>query len=190
MESEDDSSPTGHKRLPDSYVDGERACENCHEPGASMVCANCKVTDIGNICTRYCSRSCQQQGWERHKKACHDRRRLIRAARVFVSIWDHFQALTYDRNYNFVRSDENGRVIHVACPDLLSALDCGGWTGETIFRPFPGSVVPADVDNDVKRAILHRHTCSDIVDVGRPLIDVILKRRPILSQNLWIFLPS
>lgn len=176
MENEDYPSPTGHKRLPDSCVGGQRACENCHEPGASMVCANCKVTDIGNICTNNCSQRCQQENWEDHKKVCHDRRRLMRAARAFVLIWDEFQALTYDRDYNFVRSDDDRRVIHIGFPDLRSVLDYGGWTGETIFRPFLGSAVPGNVDTDIKRAILHRNKCTEVVDIGRPLIDSIFKR--------------
>ncbi|CAH0004424.1 unnamed protein product [Clonostachys byssicola] len=184
MENEDYPSPTGHKRLPDFCVDGQRACENCHEPGASMFCANCKVTDIGNICTRYCSQHCQQQDWERHKKVCHDRRRLIRAARAFVLIWDEVQALTYDRDYNFIRSDQDRRVIHIGRPDHRSALDYGGWTGEAIFRPFLGSVVPANVDDDVQRAILHRNKCTEVVDIGRPLIDYILKLADVGPKNV------
>lgn len=141
-----------------------------------MVCANCKVTDIGNICTNNCSQRCQQENWEDHKKVCHDRRRLMRAARAFVLIWDEFQALTYDRDYNFVRSDDDRRVIHIGFPDLRSVLDYGGWTGETIFRPFLGSAVPGNVDTDIKRAILHRNKCTEVVDIGRPLIDSIFKR--------------
>ncbi|CAI6098959.1 unnamed protein product [Clonostachys chloroleuca] len=182
MENEDYPSPTGHKRLPDSCVDGQRACENCYEPGASMVCANCKVTDIGNICTRYCSQRCQQENWEDHKKVCHDRRRLMRAARAFILIWDEFQALTYDRDYNFVRSDDDRRVIHIGFPDLRGVLDYGGWTGETIFRPFLGSAVPGNVDTDIKRAILHRNKCTEVVDIGRPLIDSIFK--PLCTRML------
>ncbi|CAH0056849.1 unnamed protein product [Clonostachys solani] len=169
---------TGHRRLPNSLTQNDQGCQNCHEPGANMVCANCKVADIGSLSTRYCSRDCQMEHWQDHKKICNDRRRLTRATRVLNTIWETFAELTYVNRFMFV--GKAGRTIHMTCLSQNEALDHGGWTGETIFRDFSQDVMGGNQDEDVKQALLHDNGCNDAISTGLGLIKSLLT--PVCSK--------
>ncbi|VUC28705.1 unnamed protein product [Clonostachys rosea] len=162
---------TGHCRLPASVIDKDEKCQNCHQPGATKMCSGCKISDVGSICTRYCSEACQKQHWSLHKPVCRDRRRLARAVRLLTEIWEAFSTLAYDR-YLTYKVEEDGLMSAHDEPDLAKDL---GWTGETIFRNFHENVVPHGADDGFKQAVLHDSSCCEILSVGLKLVELFLK---------------
>ncbi|KAK7223988.1 hypothetical protein V2G26_011991 [Clonostachys chloroleuca] len=165
----------GHCRLPNSLTEDDQKCQNCREPGARMVCGNCKVADIGSLSTRYCSRDCQKAHWQEHKKICNARRRFTRAIRVLNTIWEAFAELTYVNRV--MVTGKTDRVIHTTLLGQNEALDHGGWTGESIFPGFSPDVLGGNEDEHVKQAILQDiggNNGNDIVTTGLSLIKSLL----------------
>ncbi|VUC37529.1 unnamed protein product [Clonostachys rosea] len=169
---EDLPKPKGHRRLPDALLHGDHKCENCHKPGANMICASCQISDIGSICTRYCSRDCQKEHWQEHKKVCRDRRRLARATRLYDTIWTTFAENTFVSR--FTLDGKTDGIVKVRPIYKKETLYHGGWTGETIFRDFPKAVMGDNEDDEIKQALLHESACDDVLSTGLGLVQSLL----------------
>lgn len=159
-------------QLPENVTNGDKKCANCHQDGETFRCEDCHIPGIN---TWYCSKTCQAEHWAQHKEGCRDRRRLIRATHLLSEIWDYFLKLTYASNIQFVK--ETKGVVHVALQaHAIAAVDPRAWTGESVFRPFPGDIVPKNASDAVKQAILHDYACEDVLAAGSYLINALLKR--------------
>lgn len=166
--------PTGQPKLPDDILDGDKKCESCGQPGSPVHCSGCSALDVGSFCIRYCSAHCQMAHWEKHKEKCHAYRRLLRALRVVVPIWDHFLRLTRTTNVKFAGFD--GNVIHLKPSKTTEGVDPRAWTGESLFHPFPDDNVSGTLCEKVELALLHDCRCDDIIAVCFSLINTFLQR--------------
>ena len=180
--------PTGHSRLPDHFAEGFQNCQNCHSSGATRWCADCNDSTLGDIRTWYCSEQCQRQHWTEHKRVCRERRRLFRAVGLLETLWDAFARVAFSSNIQFVKQPSQGVVQLAHSHHTNDILDPRGWTGESIFYPFPGTVVPGNVGDDVQRAILCDMACSDVLAVGLGMIKALLLRMFFPSRQLSLLL--
>lgn len=170
--------PKGRTRLPQRLTNGTNKCASCHKSGATSCCADCRSLDIGAISTWYCNQTCQNKHWPKHKIACRERRRLFRAVRLLAAFWDIFTTHTFSKPIAYRSHDEAGCVHVTYNSDVVNA---GSWTGESIFRDFPKGVVPDDVDETIRQAVLHHGSSQESMIFGAGFVETIISRTCIYS---------
>ncbi|KAH6975015.1 hypothetical protein BKA56DRAFT_733399 [Ilyonectria sp. MPI-CAGE-AT-0026] len=163
--------PTGSPILSEEAAFGRKNCANCTKPHSALWCEECAENDVGQLRVFYCTESCRAQHAAAHKHVCETRRRLSRAVLIFRELWTTFEEETFVTSVCFA-NERNGKV-------LLTLKDRDSheraWTGNSFLRQFPGDVVPGNATDAVKKAVLFDNTCSEVVSVGIPFINILLK---------------
>lgn len=161
----------GFTRLPSALTEGDARCQNCFQKGAKHHCVKCCVSDIGSIHTLYCSEACQKEHWDKHRFSCEQYRLLIRAVRTLAELWDFIAKLTYSKPLHC--KSRNAKNLRLSCSDIFEDPSQGAWTGESIFRSFPESVVPNHLDQLAKDAFLYHGSGTEALQYGADLIEYL-----------------
>jgi hypothetical protein len=165
--------PTGSPKLSEEAAFGDKNCANCGKPHSVIWCRGCAENDVGQLRVFYCTKSCQEKHAAAHKQVCEARRSLVRAVSILGEVWTTFEQETFSSNVMFVK-ERNGEVF-LRLPDRNSNIIDGGWTGDSFLKFFPRDVLPENVSNVIKKAILFDNTCTQVLFIGLPLIKNLLR---------------
>jgi hypothetical protein len=95
---------------------------------------------------------------------------------LFEPLWDDFERLTFGSNLHFAEQKSKGVIQVSRLQANPRCLDPRGRTGESVFHPFPGNVVPASAGKDVEHVILYNWTCQDVFFTGLCLVNTLFSR--------------
>ncbi|KAH6869779.1 hypothetical protein B0T10DRAFT_593289 [Thelonectria olida] len=165
--------PTGSPTLSEEAAFGDKHCAHCGKPHSAIWCQDCAEDNVGQLRVFYCSKSCQEQHAAAHKQICETRRRLVRAVSILREVWTTFEQETFSSNVLFV--EERNREVFLRLPDESSDALNGGWTGASFLKAFPHDVLPESASNVIKKAVLFDNTCTQVLFVGLPLVNSLLK---------------
>lgn len=164
-----DSHVASHDFLPSSRTT-RGPCSNCGMTQATNWCSGCSIIKSGKVvfATFYCDRSCMKAHWKTHKPACKELRALRRAAAITTELLlQELQAR--NRGVIVSVSEEDGLIeMKIAPADPRANLDGAP------FRALPRHLVASE---EQALACVSAGACGDIVEGGRVLLEVFMRRR-------------
>lgn len=165
--------PDGPFCLPLRITSGKKKCAHCKKPGAKFCCADCRAGELGDIKTHYCDAVCQKAHWPKHRMPCRERRRFFRAVRIISYLAELFASITYAKPMQYRSHDEAGNIY---VTHDSSYIDPEAWTGGHIFREFNEDMVPDDVHDGIRAAILQHGFSQESVVQACGFIEVLISR--------------